>query len=194
MKNMKMSILILTFIIVAACGMINVHAAEPCWVNTTVLNCRENPSTSSNILTTFVKDTPLTIIGCDGGYWYEVWDGTTQGWCHKDYLRLTETAPEPSMRYIGDFRISYYTCSPSENGGWGVTALGHKLTSVVGTCIAVDPKIIPYGAKVYIDGVGYRTAMDCGGAIKGNKIDVLVRNHSNIPSCGIHYSKVYIVE
>lgn len=38
--------------------------------------------------------------------------------------------------------------------------------------IAVDPRVIPLGTRVYVPGYGYAVAADTGGAIKGNKIDV----------------------
>ena len=39
--------------------------------------------------------------------------------------------------------------------------------------IAVEPTIIPYGTIVIIYGMEY-VALDCVGAIKGNKIDIFV--------------------
>ena len=39
--------------------------------------------------------------------------------------------------------------------------------------IAVDPSVIPLGTKVWVEGYGYAVAGDTGGAIKGNKIDVI---------------------
>lgn len=41
--------------------------------------------------------------------------------------------------------------------------------------IAVDPKIIPLGTKVWVEGYGIAIAGDTGGSIKGNKIDIFVK-------------------
>lgn len=38
--------------------------------------------------------------------------------------------------------------------------------------IAVDPKVIALGSKVYVEGYGYAIAADTGGDIHGNRIDV----------------------
>ncbi len=54
----------------------------------------------------------------------------------------------------------------------GKTSIGKEPKP--GRTAAVDPKIIPYGSKVYIPGIGWRIAEDTGGAIKGNRIDILM--------------------
>ncbi|WP_339198629.1 3D domain-containing protein [Solibacillus sp. FSL R5-0449] len=41
--------------------------------------------------------------------------------------------------------------------------------------IAVDPKVIPLGTKVWVEGYGIAVAGDTGGSIKGNRIDVYVK-------------------
>ena len=53
---------------------------------------------------------------------------------------------------------------------YGITASGTTVTE--GRTIAVDPKVIPMGWWVYIEGIGFRRAEDTGSAVKGNKIDV----------------------
>jgi uncharacterized protein YabE (DUF348 family)/3D (Asp-Asp-Asp) domain-containing protein len=54
--------------------------------------------------------------------------------------------------------------------GYGVTASGAVVKE--GRTIAVDPKVIPIGWWVYIEGIGFRRAEDTGSAIKGKKVDV----------------------
>lgn len=191
-------IIITTLILIMSVMTVNANDFEKCYVTASNLNCRSEPNMSGSVITTFPNGTELQIIGADGK-WYQVYDGNIQGWCYSTYLKTenantSDNTSEPIGQYIGNFKISYYTCSPVENGGGNLTAKGQKLTDVVGVCIAADPKVIPYYSKVYIEGVGVRTVLDCGGAIKGNRIDVLVRNNKDIPKCGIHYSNVYLIK
>lgn len=75
---------------------------------------------------------------------------------------------------------------------------GHSITSTGkkpkwGT-IAVDPKVIPYGTKVYIPQFNKTfIAEDCGGAIKGNKIDIFMNDESSVYNWGRKTIDVYIV-
>lgn len=90
-----------------------------------------------------------------------------------------ETLSNFSDRYkIGSFEVTAYSpydnvSGMENNGNPDATSTGVKPTD--GT-IAVDPNVIPYGSKIiiiYEDGtVEKGRAEDCGGAIKGNIIDV----------------------
>lgn len=60
--------------------------------------------------------------------------------------------------------------------------------------IAVDPSVIPYGTKVYIPQFGQTfIAEDCGGAIKGNKIDIFMNDESTVKNWGRRTIDIYIV-
>lgn len=70
---------------------------------------------------------------------------------------------------LGQFTITYYW--PGEDRYGKLTSTG--AIAKEGKTIAVVPSIIPYGSIIKINGNEY-IAEDCGGAIKGNKIDVFV--------------------
>jgi uncharacterized protein YabE (DUF348 family) len=66
--------------------------------------------------------------------------------------------------------------------GGGTTATGVPARYGV---IAVDPRVIPYGTRVYIPQFGGTfVAADTGGAIKGNKIDVYLNSYSECMNFG----------
>ena len=94
---------------------------------------------------------------------------------------------------LGEYTITHYCPCDICCGKWanGYTATGTKATE--GRTIAVDPKIIPYGTTVIIDGHEY-IAEDCGGAIKGNKIDIFCDSHIEALSRGVIKRNVYIKE
>jgi 3D (Asp-Asp-Asp) domain-containing protein len=75
-------------------------------------------------------------------------------------------------QHLGTFTVRAYTQYPSLHKGPGKTATGTHPTP--GRTIAVDPKVIPFGTKIYIEGVGERIAEDRGGSIKGKQIDVFL--------------------
>lgn len=60
--------------------------------------------------------------------------------------------------------------------------------------IAVDPRVIPLGTKLYVEGYGYAIAADTGGAIKGNIIDVFFRSESEAVRWGVKYVNIYILK
>ena len=166
------------------------------------LNCRMEPTIKEgNIIKAYGKGVQLQIIGVDEtGEWWQTWDGETQGWCYSTYfvknaddLENVEPENEQTGAYIGRFYGTGYTSSPSENGGSTKTAMGDNLSSVVGHAIAADPKVIPMNTRVYIKGIGYRVVRDTGGAIKGNRIDILTSsNNESLAVTG--YYDVYLAE
>ncbi|WP_237982162.1 cell wall-binding protein EntC [Bacillus thuringiensis] len=100
----------------------------------------------------------------------------------------TETSAPSSSREL-QVVATAYTADPLENGykaGDQVkSAMGHNLTANPNMkLIAVDPSVIPLGSKVWVEGYGVAIAGDTGGAIKGNKIDVLMPDKGTSSSWG----------
>ena len=94
---------------------------------------------------------------------------------------------------LGKFTLSWY--SPKELGKTHPHELKTSTgkTPVSGKTIAVDPKVIPYGSIIYIQDYGYFIAEDCGGAIKGNRIDIFTANHSEAIQNGKRVANVYLL-
>jgi len=65
--------------------------------------------------------------------------------------------------------------------------------------IAVDPKVIPYGTRMYIvtnDGkyiYGIATAEDCGSSIKGNRVDLYYNSVAECNRFGIRDCTIYFL-
>lgn len=93
--------------------------------------------------------------------------------------------------------LTAYTAGPESTGkspgdpAFGITASGAKAKE--GTTIAVDPRLIPIGSRVYIEGLGFRKAQDTGGLIKGQRIDVFFENKDTAITFGVKRNiNVYI--
>lgn len=108
--------------------------------------------------------------------------------------KVDELKKQQSKRkFVGNFKITHYCPCTTCNGSWGSkTALGTTMTPY--RTIAVDPKVIPLGSKVEVNGKTY-IAEDTGEAIKGNRIDICVSSHSECYRLGVlHNVPVYIVK
>lgn len=98
----------------------------------------------------------------------------------------------PKGTYLGTFTVTHYCPYRCCNGKWaGMTASG--ATPTPWQTIAVDTRKIPMGSKVHIEGYGDFVAQDRGGAIKGNRIDVLVGSHAEALALGVKKMEVYLI-
>lgn len=97
---------------------------------------------------------------------------------HGDLKRFEITAYDLSVESCGKLPASR---------GYGITRSGKSLKGKTWKvrAIAVDPKVIKMGSKVRITLTGWRakysgiyTAVDSGGAIKGNRIDLFLGENS----------------
>ena len=108
------------------------------------------------------------------------------------------------VRYkkVMDMRATAYTASYKDTGkgpgdpGFGITRTGIRAKKGV---IAVDPRVIPLGTRVYVEvagktlDYGFAVAADTGGAIKGDLIDLYYDEQSFVDRWGVKRVKVYIL-
>lgn len=111
-----------------------------------------------------------------------------------DEIDWAPEAPEPEIKEeavwesIGTFTLTFYCPCRKCSGKWG-----HR-TSTGATCeegitVAVDPKVIPYGTRLLIDGHEY-IAQDTG--VKGRRIDIFMESHKACLDNGVQKTEVYI--
>jgi 3D (Asp-Asp-Asp) domain-containing protein len=115
-----------------------------------------------------------------------------------EILAVGQRGSLPSRGYFSGRRVftmiaTGYSPSPAENGGnrSGRTAIGLKIGHGV---VAVDPRFIPLGSRLYIEGYGYAIAADTGGAIKGNRIDLGEDSYRKAQQVGRRQVKVHILD
>lgn len=108
---------------------------------------------------------------------------------HDNALRLGTSATGHSGEYIvvRTFiaNCTAYSARPGAHGALGETV--HR-----GTC-AVDPSYVPYRSEMWIEGYGYAYANDCGGAVKGNVVDLFMANNSDCIQWGRRNKTAYIL-
>lgn len=103
----------------------------------------------------------------------------------------TQPAQEQSASRTLTMTATAYTADCT--GCSGITATGIDVRNSTPNIIAVDPNVIPLGSKVWVEGYGTAIAGDTGGAIKGNRIDLLVASHSTAIEYGVRTVTVKVL-
>lgn len=98
----------------------------------------------------------------------------------------------PRLRSLGVFKTTGYCPCRTCSSNWG-TRTSTGTTASANHTIAVDPRVIPYGTKVMINGVIY-TAEDKGSGVKGKHIDIFYNTHSEARAQGVKYAEVFVFE
>jgi 3D (Asp-Asp-Asp) domain-containing protein len=132
----------------------------------------------------------------------QVWNNLKKDNIHpKQVLKVkkTSTAAKPkaktssSSKKYKTITVKATAYTANCKGCSGITASGLNLKKNPNVkAISVDPKVIPLGTKVHVEGYGDAIAADKGGAIKGNKIDVFYSSHSKAINWGRKTVKVKI--
>jgi len=117
-----------------------------------------------------VESTPaLTaqrVLDCSSPRIVAIGTGVKRGLVAASYRTYRIPKPPKTGRKM---RVETTAYSPREPGLDFTTATGAHARRGV---IAVDPRVIPLGTRVYVPGYGYAVAADTGGAIKGRRIDL----------------------
>ena len=103
---------------------------------------------------------------------------SSRGLTARKVLVMTATGYHPGPQSCGKYAT-----------GW--TAIGLRAGKGV---VAVDPRIIPLGTRLYIEGYGFAIAGDVGGAIKGHRIDLGYDTYSEAKAVGRRKVKVHILD
>lgn len=102
--------------------------------------------------------------------------------------------PGGLIRYtdVMQMEATAYYPGPESTGIWadGFTSTGLRAGHGI---IAVDPKVIPLGTRVYVPGYGVAVAGDIGGAIRGDIIDLAFDTYREAIHYGRQQVSVYIL-
>ncbi len=101
-----------------------------------------------------------------------------------------------SYRYIElrSMMATAYYPGPESTGKYAAAARTYTGKRAGFGLVAVDPRVIPLGSMLYIEGYGKAEAADIGAAIKGNKIDLCYDTYREASMFGRKNVKVYILE
>mgnify|MGYP005849306785 CR=1 FL=1 len=106
--------------------------------------------------------------------------------------RIAKIQP-PGVTLTGEWKMvatAYFAGGGGLNGD-GVTATGLRARKGI---VAVDPRVIPLGTRVYIDGYGEALAADTGGWIKGDRIDLCFDTLEECLRYGRRRIYVYLID
>ncbi|MCC6176711.1 MAG: 3D domain-containing protein [Chloroflexi bacterium] len=129
-----------------------------------------------------------------------IWDPTERrkGWVTASDVgpidpALVGTAVLPPIgrrvAWSGAAQITMYTCI--ELDGCNATASGHWPRSGM---VAVDPRVIPLGSTVWVEGLGTFLAADTGSAVRGTHLDVFNPSYADALAWGVQQRTVIVFE
>jgi 3D (Asp-Asp-Asp) domain-containing protein len=152
--------------------------ADNTGIPTTNLNVRSGPSTKYRVVGSLKKNKSVTILSSSQGWNRVRLPNNKEGFVSSKYIKSSQSLGTTSNNSSNNNALNQgkktMNVVAAAYTGHGTTSTGQK--PMWGT-IAVDPRVIPYGTKIYIPAFNkVFIANDCGGAIKGNKIDIFMNS------------------
>lgn len=99
-------------------------------------------------------------------------------------ITMKVTGYSPDARSCGEFAD-------------GKTATLHSVETNGGQLVAADPRVLPYGSMITVPGYDAGRivpVLDCGGAIKGKRLDLLFATHEEALKWGVKDVRVVVWE
>ncbi|MEW5785094.1 MAG: G5 domain-containing protein [Bacillota bacterium] len=158
---------------------------------------------SRSVVETTVLESPVNRVIEQGENTSLVRDGRAMLFDRVIIMTATSYCPGTPESGCPTNSSGHAFCTGSDNNGYTYT--GKRAVQGLGTIaspriVAVDPRVIPLGSMLYIEEIpgigkiGFARAEDIGGAIKGNKIDILYDKHSDVAKFGLRRGvKVYVL-
>jgi 3D (Asp-Asp-Asp) domain-containing protein len=105
------------------------------------------------------------------------------------------------VRQVRSVKMEVTAYSPDEiscpGTADGITATLHSVNTNAMRLVAADPRILPYGSMLSIPGYddgNIVPVLDCGGAIKGHRLDVLYATHEEALKWGRQHLRIVVWE
>jgi 3D (Asp-Asp-Asp) domain-containing protein len=164
---------------------VSVHRATGLW---------SNRKKDAVLFRTVQPGASFRLVAPQKGDRLHVWDPSTENYAYVDAIDVGPSGPPVKVAeqqetiqpinfiWSGLARVTMYSCV--ELGGCGRTAMG--LWPYEGV-VAVDPRVIPLGSTVWLEGLGLFLAADTGSAVRGNHVDVFVNDYGRARNWGIRY-------
>lgn len=112
----------------------------------------------------------------------------------KEVVRYEKLSTETVKSFTADvsaYTAGFESCGKMpEHPAYGITANGNKVRKGI---IAADTNVLPFGTKVYIEGLGIFVVDDTGSAIKGNRIDIYMDNVDEAVKFGRQNRKLVVL-
>lgn len=171
------------------------------------LRVRSGPGTSFPASGTIPDGSRVDVLegpsmDAQGREWYRVSSRSrpaVAGWCAGNYLvEVDGNEPEPTQ--VASARAAPLTAAPSGRSFTArLTAYAHGTRTASGTpvrwgVVAVDPRVIPLGSRITIEGFdNLFIAEDTGGGVRGNHVDIYFPDMGSAIRFGVQYRTVTVL-